>query len=111
MALPVGRLKYEVVARTILAQALLAMGRGPDAVAELQTTVRDADRLGSPPGRWKTRAALGRALYSLGRDDEAERAFGEASEVIRDVAEGLSEERAKRFLDAAPVLEVLKPAP
>jgi class 3 adenylate cyclase/tetratricopeptide (TPR) repeat protein len=111
MAVPVGRLKYETVARTVLAQALLAMGRGPEAVAELQTAVRDADRLGSPPGRWKTRAALGRTLYSLGRDDEAERSFREASSLIREVAGGLSPERAERFLNAAPVLEVLEGGP
>jgi class 3 adenylate cyclase/tetratricopeptide (TPR) repeat protein len=111
MARPVRRLKYEIVARTILAQALLAMGRGPEAAAELQTAVRDADTLGSPPGRWRTRATLGRALFALGRDDEAERAFRGASDVIQDVAKGLSPERAARFLNAAPVLEVLKPAP
>jgi tetratricopeptide (TPR) repeat protein len=111
MAQPVGRLKYETVARTILAEALLAMGRVQEAVAELQTAIRDADRLGSPPGRWKSRAALGRALYAVGRDDEAERTFREASDVIQDVAKGLSPERAAGFLDAAPVLEVLKPGP
>jgi tetratricopeptide (TPR) repeat protein len=108
MALPVGRLKYETVARILLAEALLAMGRMQEAAAELQTAVRDADRLGSPPGRWKSRAALGRALYALGRDDEAERTFREASDVILSVADGLSGERADRFLNAAPVLEVLK---
>lgn len=111
MALPVGRLKYETVARAILAEALLVMGRKEQAVEELQTAVRDADRLGSPPGRWKTRAALGRMFYSMGRDDEAERAFREASDVIREVAQGLLPERAERFLNAAPVLEVLKAAP
>jgi class 3 adenylate cyclase/tetratricopeptide (TPR) repeat protein len=111
MARPVRRLKYETVARTTLAEALLGMGRGPAAVAELQTAVGDADRLGSPPGRWKSREALGRALYGLGRDDEAERTFREASDVIQDVAKGLPPERAARFLNAAPVLEVLKATP
>jgi tetratricopeptide (TPR) repeat protein len=111
MAVPVGRLKYETVARTILAEALLTIGRVREAVAELQTAVSGADRLGSPPGRWKTRAALGRALYALGRDDEAERRLREASDVIQDVAKGLSRERAERFLNAAPVLEALKAAP
>jgi Flp pilus assembly protein TadD len=77
-------------------------------VAELQTAVRDADQLGSPPGRWKARAALGRALHAVGRDDETERAFREASAVIRDVAESLSGERGERFLNAVPVVEVLK---
>jgi tetratricopeptide (TPR) repeat protein len=111
MARPVGRLKYETAARTILAQALQMMERPREAVTELQTAVQDADRLGSPPGRWKTRAALSRALYALGRDDEADRAFREASDVIREVAKGLLPERAERFLNAAPVLEALKAAP
>jgi len=108
MASPVRRLKYETFARTILAEALLAMGRGPEAVAELRTAVRDADRLGSPPGRWRTRAALGRVLYAVGKDEEAARVFREASQVIKDVAGGLSGERAERFLQAPPVHEVLE---
>jgi class 3 adenylate cyclase/tetratricopeptide (TPR) repeat protein len=111
LAVPVGRLKYETVARAILAEALLAMGRMQEAVAEFQTAVRDADRLGSPPARWKSRAALARALYALGRDDEAGRTFGEAADVIQEVAKGLSRERAERFLNAAPILEVLEAAP
>jgi len=111
MALPVGRLKYETVARVILAEALLAMGRTEEAVAELQTAVREADGLGSPPSRWKSRAALGRALNAMGRDDEAERAFREASDVIQEVAGSLSPERAASFRNAAPILEVLRSAP
>jgi len=108
LAVPVGRLKYETLSRILLAEALLAMGRTQEAVAELQTAARDADRLGSPPGRWKSRAALGRALYAMGRDDEAERAFHEASDLIQNVAKSLSPERAASFLNAAPILEVLK---
>jgi tetratricopeptide (TPR) repeat protein len=110
MAVPVGRLKYETIARIILAEALLALGRMQEADAGLRKAVSDADRLGSPPERWKARAALGRVFYSMGRDDEAERAFHEASDVIQAVADGLSEERADRFLNAAPVLDVLKAA-
>jgi tetratricopeptide (TPR) repeat protein len=107
MALPVRRPKYETAARTVLGQALLAMGRLPEAAAELDTTVRDADRLGSPPGRWRTRFALGRAMYAPGRDDEAERAFREAAQIINDVGGGLSAERAERFLRAPAIAEIL----
>src|SRR5207247_6242897 len=105
MALPVGRRKYETAARTTLGQALAALGRLPDAVAELENAVRDADRLGSPPGRWRTPAALGKALSALGRDEQAERAFQGAAQEIRDVGGALSAERAERVLRAPAIAE------
>jgi pentatricopeptide repeat protein len=107
MARGVRRLKYETAARTILGRALLGMSRGAEAVAELRTAVSASDRLGSPPARWQTRGALGRALYQVGDDSGAEQAFQEAGDVIRDVAATLSPERAERLLAATPVRETL----
>ncbi|MCA1707928.1 MAG: hypothetical protein LC808_33500, partial [Actinobacteria bacterium] len=66
-----------------------------------------ADGLGSPPGRWQTRAALGRVLLAGGQDDEADLAFTESRLVINDVATGLSPERAERFLSADQIQEIL----
>ena len=61
MAEPVGRKKYEIAARVAFGRALVAMKRPEEAIAPLQTAVADADGLGTPPGRWGARAALGEA--------------------------------------------------
>jgi class 3 adenylate cyclase/tetratricopeptide (TPR) repeat protein len=111
LARSVHRGKYQAAARAIIGRALVDLRRGSDGVAELRTAVAEADGLGSPTGRWQMRAALARALFAVGDDDGAERVFREASQVIRDVAAGLSAARAERFLTAAPVVEVLKAAP
>jgi len=110
MARTVRRRKYESVARVILGRALFGMGRASDAVAELHTAVGEADRLGSPPGRWQARLALGQVLFATGRDDEAGSAFTEAGRIIDEVASGLAPERAKRLLSADPIREVLHAA-
>jgi tetratricopeptide (TPR) repeat protein len=107
MARRVRRKKYETASRITLAGALLATGRASAAVEELRTSVREADGLGSPPGRWQARAACGKALYAAGRDDEAETAFREASQIIDGVASSLTPERAKRFLSAEPIQQIL----
>jgi len=108
MAKPVGRKKYEVVARITLARALGAMGRPADAVDELRIAIRDADRLATPTGRWQSRAALGQALFAAGLDDEAEGAYADARRIIDEMASGLAPERAERLLSARPVREALE---
>jgi len=108
---PVRRVKYEIVGRTLLGHALVASGKPKEAIPELRLAVEQADRLGSPPQRWQSRAGLARALYQSGDDTGAERAFADAGTVINNVAAGLARERAARFLAAEQIQEVLKPRP
>jgi tetratricopeptide (TPR) repeat protein len=103
------RRKYEAVAQRILGEALLAEGRPAEAAGELRSAAELADALGSPPGRWQSYAALGRALYAVG-DEGAERALRESERVIRAVAESLAPERATGFLSAPPIQEALAAA-
>jgi class 3 adenylate cyclase/tetratricopeptide (TPR) repeat protein len=70
-----GRVKYEVSARTTIAEALLALGRGREAVHVLREAQGGADGLGNPPARAVVAAALGRALLAIGADEDAETAF------------------------------------
>jgi class 3 adenylate cyclase/tetratricopeptide (TPR) repeat protein len=107
LCIPVRRLKYEIVGRIVLGQAMLASGKATDAVAGLRLTLEQADRLGSPPLRWRGRAALGKSLYATGDDNGAEQAFAEASTIIKDVAASLTPERSARFLAVEPIREVL----
>jgi class 3 adenylate cyclase/tetratricopeptide (TPR) repeat protein len=106
----VRRRKYEGHGRTTLGQTLLKMGRGPQGVAEHRTAVELADSLGSPAGRWQSRAALGQALFQTGDDDAAGATYRQAAEVIRSMAATLSPEHEESFLAAAAVQEVLTAA-
>jgi class 3 adenylate cyclase/tetratricopeptide (TPR) repeat protein len=107
LSLPVRRLKYEIVGRTVLGQALLASGKAADAAAALRPTVEKADKLDSPPLRWRARAALGRSLYATGDDDGAAKAFAEASTIINDVAAALTPQRSARFLAVESIHDVV----
>jgi class 3 adenylate cyclase/tetratricopeptide (TPR) repeat protein len=107
LSVPVRRLKYEIVGRIVLGQALLASGKAADAVAGLRPTVEKADTLDSPPLRWRVRAALGQTLYSTGDDNGAAKAFAEASTIITDVAAALTPQRSARFLAVESIREVL----
>ena len=107
LCLPVRRVKYQVVGRTILGRSLVVGGKPGDAVRELTVASEQADRLGSPLLRWQAQAALGRALYALGDDTGADRAFEASSSIIREIAAGLAPERRQKFMAAQPVREVL----
>jgi tetratricopeptide (TPR) repeat protein len=106
-ARPVKRLKYEAFGRMILGRAMCQARHPEEGVAELRRAVEIADRLGSPPARWQSRATLTEALYSTGDDNGAQEAFRDASAIVHDVAASLSPERSKRFLAAEPVSELL----
>jgi hypothetical protein len=107
MARAVSRRKYEVLALTILGQALTAQGLAEDAVLELQHAVGEADGLGSPLLRWQARVALAAAAREA-KDAAADEALHEAGAIISNVAASLSPERAAVYLDAPQVREVLE---
>jgi len=110
MALSVRRAKYEAVARATLGKALQALGSGDRAREEMRAAIRIADRLGTPALRWRFRGDLAALLYAGGDDGGAEVLFGEAGAIIREVEAGLAPSRAKRFVAAPQVAELLKTA-
>ncbi len=103
-----GRIKYEMLARAVLGNALMQLGRAPEAIPEVRTAVRIADRLGTPAHRWQTRAALGRVLMAVGKDDGAQTALTEARGVIEAWVATLSAEHAGSLLAAEPVRDALE---
>jgi tetratricopeptide (TPR) repeat protein len=108
LAARVNRRKYVVSARTTLGRALVARGDAEGATGELQSAVSLADELGSPLLRWQSRAALAVAERGVKRAaSRAEEHAREAAEIIDSVAAGLSPDRAKTYLAAAPVVEAL----
>jgi len=110
MARQVHRVKYEAVARGVLGSALLAMGRGQEALPELRAAMGGADALVNPFGRWRAWADLAQALDAIRDDQGAALAFREAAGIIRETAAGLAPSRAERLASAPPVAEVLKAA-
>ncbi len=108
LAKTVRRRKYLANAFTTLGRALTARGEAASATAELRSAVALADELGSPLLRWQSRAALALAERGVkGAASRAEEHAREAAEIIDAIARGLSPERAKTYLAAAPVVEAL----
>jgi tetratricopeptide (TPR) repeat protein len=104
----VGRLKYEIASRVTLGQALLGMGRYPEAVEHLRQALAAANGLKHPPSRWRAGVGLTQALAAIG-DDNGARATAEAvrQNILHFVA-GLSEERRQLFLAGARIQELIK---
>jgi tetratricopeptide (TPR) repeat protein len=105
MARSGGRPKYEAIALQTLGHVLTRQGLAQEAVAELGRAVTIADALGSPLGRWETRAVLAAAQRAAGEDPT--RTLAEAEAIVRAVAASLSPERGETYLSAAPVRAVL----
>jgi class 3 adenylate cyclase/tetratricopeptide (TPR) repeat protein len=99
---------YATAARTTLGAALLTGGRRGDAVAELRSAVAAADGLGTPPARWRTRAALTEALATTGDDEGADATTREAAAIAGAFGSTLSDEHARSLLAAPPIVAILR---
>src|SRR5205085_2216174 len=64
-----GRLKYEIAARTVLAEALAGLGRSADGTAEARAASAAAEALGHPPSSWLATATLSRLLAAAGDEE------------------------------------------
>ncbi|MCA1846393.1 MAG: hypothetical protein LC792_24995, partial [Actinobacteria bacterium] len=104
-----GRRKYEVAARTVLAEGLAGLGRPTDGIAEARAAVSTAEALGHPPSHWQAAATLSRLLASGGDDDGSKTALTTAEELIRDFAAGLCDARRTVFLQSPSVASLLRP--
>ncbi len=102
-----GRLKYEVLARMVLAEALTGLGRREEGVAQARAARDGSERLGHPPSRWRAEATLSRILAATGDDAGAEAALASARRTIGGFAAGLSDARRPGLLAAEPVAAIL----
>jgi tetratricopeptide (TPR) repeat protein len=100
------RAKYEARALSTLGHALARMGRHDEGLAALRTAVQITDRIVSPFARWNARVALGRAAYTVGEDDDAAAAYGEAREIVDAFAASLSPHRAQTLASSPVVQEI-----
>ena len=68
-------------------------------------------QVGNPRQLWQAHTSLASAFKKLGRSSKAREQWGAAAEVIRGVANGLSDrELRKGFLNAEPIREILSKA-
>jgi hypothetical protein len=103
----VGRLKYEVAARSVLGAALLELKREADGVGELRMALMGAERLAHPPTIWRAAGRLAAALADTGDDEGAQRAYARLTATIEAFAADLSDERRVRFLGAPQLSDAL----
>jgi tetratricopeptide (TPR) repeat protein len=106
----VHRRKYEAIGLTTLGRALTAQGLADEAAAEVRSAVEIADGLGSPLLRWQSRAALAAALSRSSSGGDPDGPLQESATIVREVAASLAPERAKGYLAAVPVVQVLEAA-
>ena len=101
------RRKYEVLARTHLGRALVALGRPADGVRESRSAVEIADALVNPVGRWQSRASLADVLRTTGDEEAAAVATNEARRILTDFAATLAPSRAETLLASSAAREIL----
>jgi class 3 adenylate cyclase/tetratricopeptide (TPR) repeat protein len=106
----VRRAKYELAARLVLGQALMALGQPQRGIDELHTALRGIRRLGHPPTLWRAWWTLGTGLAQTGQDAEAAAAVEAAANTLRAFAATLAPERSEPLLVAEPSREILSAA-
>ncbi len=93
-------------------QALAALGRNEEAVAEFQGAQTVAQKQGQRPMLWRLQADLGKAYRAMGRREDAQDQFSSARTIIQDLANTLPEgalrdnflKQAFAAIPAAPAL-------
>ncbi|HEY9403078.1 MAG TPA: protein kinase [Pyrinomonadaceae bacterium] len=103
-----GARKYVAVSHKLLADVVITRGDTGTAAEELDAALGVIQTHPVPIVAWKTYAALGR-LRALGGDKiRALEAFSRAAAIVKEIAEGISDERLRDvFINSAPVREVL----
>jgi tetratricopeptide (TPR) repeat protein len=99
--------KHIIRAQWLQGKVLAARGQLDEAAQALEASVRLAEQLQTWREVWLGKAALGKVLAQLGRDQEAETVYGQALQAIDAIVATLWTPQVRRtFLSAAPVLEV-----
>lgn len=98
----------EVLANLSGKQLLMAQSQLEEAGQELSIALEVAQRIGNPTQLWKTHAAFGDLRMAQERPGEAQKSYGEAIEVIQQIAAGLDDQELREtFLNSAAVRSIM----
>jgi predicted negative regulator of RcsB-dependent stress response len=101
--------KHVARAQRLQGEILAASGRLDDAARALDASVKLAKSLQTPREIWVGKAGLGKVLAQLGREQEAEAHFTQATQTIEAIAAKLTMPNLRRsFLGAEPVVDIYR---
>jgi tetratricopeptide (TPR) repeat protein len=101
--------KHAARAQWLQGEVLAASGRFDEAAQVLAASVRLAESLQTPREVWLGKAALGKVLARLGREQDAEAHFMQAARTIEAITEKLQTPSLRRsFLSAEPVVDIYR---
>ena len=82
-----------------------------NAIRSLNEAILILKEVGNPRQLWQAHASLASAYDTFGRGGKAREQWGAAAEIIRGVANGLSDRELREgFLNANPIQEILASA-
>lgn len=100
--------KYQVRAGHLRGRILSIRGEVETAETELNRAISLAAQIGNPTQLWKTRQALGDLLLKQGKSDEARAEFQAALQVVRGIAEGLTDVALREgYLQSEPIQKLV----
>jgi len=92
----------------LLGEVQMRQGETESAISNLNEAVIILKDVGNPRQLWQAYSSLASAFDKLGRSSEAREQWGAAAEVIRRLANGLSDRELREgFLQAEPIQEIL----
>jgi tetratricopeptide (TPR) repeat protein len=98
---------WRVPALLVQAEAALALGDAPSAVAAYHAAAEEAERVGRRPALWRAHAGLADAYRALGQSDAAAASAQRARDIIDRLAATIPDERLRAaFLQSAKVQRV-----
>ena len=95
----------------LLGEVQIRRNESDNAINNINGAITVLEEVGNPRQLWQAYASLASAYDKLGRVNDARNQWGEAAEVIRKTANGLSDRELREdFLEADPIREILSKA-
>ena len=95
----------------VLGEVQMKRNENENAITTINEAIQILGEVGNPRQLWQAHCSLASTLDRMGRHSEAQEQWGEASEVIQNTANGLSDRTIRDgFLNAEPIIQILAKA-